>query len=125
LKFDLAWLGRRLAQSLAPTGGEALLNKVQAMSGSVDALFQSVHATAAALRPAMLDDLGLVPALKCLVTTLQSRTGARCAIDVAPGLASLVSNCAGIADECDASCRRLSGSSAAVPGWRQGDVRSD
>ena len=89
LKFDLAWLGRRLAQSPAPTGGEALLNKVQAMSGSVDALFQSVHATAAALRPAMLDDLGLVPALKCLVTTLQSRTGARCAIDVAPGLASL------------------------------------
>ncbi|MBI3806567.1 MAG: PAS domain S-box protein [Nitrospirae bacterium] len=89
LKFDLAWLGRTLAQSPAPTGGEALLNKVHAMSGSVDALLESVRATAAALRPAMLDDLGLVPALECLATRLQDCTGARCAIDVAPGLASI------------------------------------
>jgi PAS domain S-box-containing protein len=89
LKFDLAWFGRRLVQSPAPTGGAVLLNKVQTMSGSVDALLESVRATAAALRPAMLDDLGLVPALECLVTTLQSRTGARCAMDVAPGLSSL------------------------------------
>ncbi len=89
LKFDLAWFGRTLAQSPAPIGGEALLNKVQAMSGSVDALLESVHATAEALRPAMLDDLGLVPALECLATRLQDCTGARCTIDVAPGLSSL------------------------------------
>jgi PAS domain S-box-containing protein len=89
LKFDLAWFGRRLAQSPAPTGGEALLNKVHAMSGSVDALLESVHGTAAALRPVMLDDLGLVPALECLVATLQSHTSARCAIDVAPGFSSI------------------------------------
>ena len=90
LKFDLAWFGMKLTQSPAPTGGTDLLNKTQAMSGSVDALLESVRATAAALRPAMLDDLGLVPALECLATTFQHRTGARCAIDVAPELSSFV-----------------------------------
>ncbi len=89
LKFDLAWLGRKLTQLPASTGGTDLLNKVHAMSGSVDALLESVRATAAALRPAMLDDLGLVPALECLATTFQHRTGARCAIDVAPELSSM------------------------------------
>ena len=89
LKFDLAWFGMKLTQSPAPTGGTDLLNKVQTMSGSVDALLESVRATAASLRPMMLDDLGLVPALECLATTFQHRTGARCAIDVAPELSSI------------------------------------
>lgn len=89
LKFDLAWCGMTLTQSPAPTGGRDLLNKVQTMSGSVDALLESVRATVAALRPAMLDDIGLVPALECLVTTFQHRTGVRCAIDVAPELSSI------------------------------------
>jgi PAS domain S-box-containing protein len=89
LKFDLAWCGMKLTQSFAPTGGEDLLNKIQTMSGSVDALLESVRATAASLRPAMLDDLGLVQALECLATTFQNRTGAQCAIDVAQELSSL------------------------------------
>jgi PAS domain S-box-containing protein len=89
LKFDLAWFGMKLTQSPAPTSGTDLLNKVQAMSESVDALLESVRATAASLRPAMLDDLGLIPALECLATTFQLRTGARCAIDVAPELSSI------------------------------------
>ena len=89
LKFDLAWFGMKLTQSPAPTVVTDLLNKVQAMSGSVDALLESVRATAVSLRPAMLDDLGLVPALECLATTFQHRTGARCALDVAPELSSI------------------------------------
>ena len=89
LKFDLAWCGMTLTQSPSPTGGMDLLNKVQTMSGSVDSLLESVRATAAVLRPAMLDDLGLVPALECLATTFAYRTGARCAIDVAPELSSI------------------------------------
>ena len=36
-----------------------------------------------------------------------------------------ISNCAGITDECDAPRCRLTGSHAAVPGRRHGDVRSD
>lgn len=90
LKFNLAWFSRRLSQPLNPTEGTDLLNKVQAMSGSVDALLNSVHSTAAALRPAILDDLGLTPALECLAATFQDRTGARCEIDVASEVSSLV-----------------------------------
>ena len=90
LKFDLAWLNRKLAQAPAFTDGGDLQYKVHTMSGSVDRLLNSVRETAAALRPAMLDDLGLVPALECLATTFQERTGALCAIDVAPELSSLV-----------------------------------
>ncbi|HKO31594.1 MAG TPA: histidine kinase [Nitrospiraceae bacterium] len=90
LKFDLAWFGMKLTESSAPTGSRDLLNKVQAMSGSVDALLASVRATAAALRPAMLDDLGLVPALECLATTFRLRTGSHCTLDVAPALSSIV-----------------------------------
>jgi signal transduction histidine kinase len=89
LKFDLAWLGTKLMQSPAPTNCGDLLNKVQAMSGSIDGLLLSVRATASSLRSAMLDDLGLVPALESLATTFQHRTGARCEIDAAPELLSI------------------------------------
>jgi PAS domain S-box-containing protein len=89
LKFDLVWCGATLTQSPASTGVGDLLNKVRIMSGSVDALLGSVRATAATLRPAMLDDLGLVPALECLVTTFQHRTGAQCTIDVGPEVSSI------------------------------------
>ena len=86
LKFDLAWCGLTLTHATAPTDLRDLLRKVQAMSGSVDALLGAVRATATALRPAMLDDLGLVPSLECLGTTFQQRTGVRCTIDVAPAV---------------------------------------
>lgn len=88
LKFDLTWFGMKLTQSPVPPAITDLLEKIQAMSGSVDALLESVRATAASLRPAMLDDLGLVPALECLATTFHHRTGARCAIDVARELSA-------------------------------------
>lgn len=86
LKFDLAWCGLTLTPAPTPTDLRHLLHKVQAMSGSVDALLGAVRATATALRPAMLDDLGLVPALECLGAMFQQRTGARCTIDVAPAV---------------------------------------
>jgi two-component system sensor histidine kinase UhpB len=89
LKFDLAWIGRMLVQSPASPDSGNLLNNVQAMAGSVDALLASVRAKAASLRPAMLDDLGLVPALECLATTFQDRMDAHCTIDVAPELLSI------------------------------------
>jgi len=89
LKFDLAWFGMKLRQSSAPSGCRDLLSKVQAMSGSVDALLESVRATAASLRPAVLDDLGLVPALECLATTFRLRTDSSCTLDVATALSSI------------------------------------
>jgi PAS domain S-box-containing protein len=89
LKFDLAWFNRKLSLLPAPTSSRELLNKVQAMSGSIDALLESLRTTVTNLRPAMLDDLGLIPALESLATTFQLRTGARCLVDVGPKLSSL------------------------------------
>jgi len=89
LKFDLAWFDMKLKQSPVPPRSRDLLNKVQTMSGSVDALLASVRATAASLRPVMLDDLGLVPALECLATTFRVRTGSSCTLEVAQALSSI------------------------------------
>ncbi|MDP1946550.1 MAG: sensor histidine kinase [Nitrospirota bacterium] len=89
LQFDLAWLNRKLPHAPACADSGDLQHKVQAMSGSVDRLLDAVRATATALRPAMLDDLGLIPALESLATAFQDRTGAGCAVTVAPEWSSL------------------------------------
>jgi PAS domain S-box-containing protein len=90
LKFDLAWCGLTVTSPLTLSAIAELGGKVQMMSRSVDALLGAVRETAAALRPAMLDDLGLVPALECLGARFQQRTGTRCTFDVAPAAASTV-----------------------------------
>ena len=89
LKFDLARFSKQLSLLPAPTGSRELVSKVQAMSGSIDALLKSLRTTVADLRPTMLDDLGLVPALESLATTFQYRTGVRCLVDVASEMSSI------------------------------------
>lgn len=86
LKFDLVWFSEKLSLLSAPTCNTDLQNKVQAMSGSVDAPLESVRATAPALRPAMLEDLGLAPALKSFATMFQLRPSARCLLEMASEL---------------------------------------
>lgn len=89
LKFDLAWLGVRLSQSHASSNSADPLTRIQTMTGSVDRLLEFVHTTAAALRPAAVDDLGLVPALEYLAETFQRRTGAGCDVNADPELSSM------------------------------------
>ena len=50
LKFDVAWLSKKLARLNDSSETTAIKNKAAAMSDSVDGLIQSVRATAAALR---------------------------------------------------------------------------
>ena len=59
-------------------------SKATAMSNSVDGLIQSVRATAAALRPGVLDDLGLVAAIEWLVGSFRERTGLPCELAIDP-----------------------------------------
>jgi len=89
LKFDLARFGMTLSHSSASSEDSDLLKSIRFMSASVDALLTSVRTTAVALRPAMLDDLGLVPALESLARTFEHRTGARCAVEVHPEFSSV------------------------------------
>jgi signal transduction histidine kinase len=73
LKMDLAWLERRL-----PEDQTVLREKTQAMARLIDTTTQSVRQLSTALRPGLLDDLGLLAALDWLARDFQSRTGIHC-----------------------------------------------
>ena len=86
LKFDVAWLKKQLSRSNKPADTAAMKAKTAAMSESVDGLIHSVRATAAALRPGVLDDLGLVAAIEWLVVSFRQRTGLRCELNIDPAM---------------------------------------
>jgi PAS domain S-box-containing protein len=76
-KFDLAWLGHRLEE--AGIGGRtAIRRRMAAMSKRAEAEMETVRRIAGALRPALLDTLGLAPAIEWLARDFQTLTGIRC-----------------------------------------------
>ncbi|MGW8183049.1 MAG: PAS domain-containing sensor histidine kinase [Burkholderiales bacterium] len=77
LKMDVSWLAARL-----PATEKPLVDKVQKMKQLVDTMVGSVRRIAADLRPAMLDDLGLTPAVEHLVHEFSQRTGIVVSLDL-------------------------------------------
>jgi len=77
LKMDLSWLEKRL-----PKGLEAAAGRMKSMFRLVDATILSVRRISAALRPQVLDDVGLIGTLKWQAREFQVRTGIRCKVDV-------------------------------------------
>ena len=73
LKMDLAWL-----QKHTDPKQRGLLQKTRDMSDLVDTTIQGVRRIATELRPGMLDDLGLVPAMEWQLQDFQKRSGIRC-----------------------------------------------
>ena len=73
LKMDLAWL-----QHHTRPKQKDLLQKFRDMSDLVDTTIQDVRRIATELRPGMLDDLGLVPAMEWQLQEFQKRSGIRC-----------------------------------------------
>jgi PAS domain S-box-containing protein len=73
LKMDLAWLQKNPGPKQ-----EDLLPKFRDMSDLVDTTIQDVRRIATELRPVMLDDLGLVPAMEWQLQEFQKRSGTRC-----------------------------------------------
>jgi PAS domain S-box-containing protein len=73
LKMDLAWLQRHTGRKQRD-----LLQKFRDMSDLVDTTIQSVRRIATELRPVMLDDLGLIPAMEWQLQEFQERSGIRC-----------------------------------------------
>jgi PAS domain S-box-containing protein len=86
MKLDLSWLGTKLARLLPTVAGKPLVKKTQGLMASVDALIDSVRETATSLRPGMLDDLGLIPALEWLTKDFSRKTGIACEVDIGPGV---------------------------------------
>lgn len=79
-KMDLAWVGGRLSNEQP-----AVQDKIRDMKGLVDITVGSVRRIASELRPLMLDDLGLVPALEWLAEDFSKRTGIEVHLDLELG----------------------------------------
>lgn len=83
LKLELAWLERRLEDS-------PLLDRVESMGGFVSNTIGTVRRISSRLRPPLLDELGLAPALDWLVQDICSRAGLSYRVEV--NLGGLVPN---------------------------------
>jgi signal transduction histidine kinase len=77
LKMDLAWLEKRL-----PRKQEEAAGRIKSMFPSIDATIRSVRRISSALRPQVLDDVGLIGTLRWQANEFQIRTGIRCKIDL-------------------------------------------
>ena len=77
LKMDLIWMTERM-----PAGQDALAAKLAAMQGMLDGTVAATRRISADLRPLMLDDLGLLPAVEWLVQTFTERAGVECELNL-------------------------------------------
>jgi PAS domain S-box-containing protein len=73
LRIDLVWILERLKE-LDPKGAE----RAQAMCELIDGTIDEVRNISIRLRPGVLDDLGLIPALEWYTSDFEKRTGITC-----------------------------------------------
>lgn len=85
LKLDLATLGKQLVKGAAIPQPE-LIEKLQSMTSLVDDSIQLVRKVASSLRPSILDDFGLVPALQWQSREFEARAGIPCETVLSPDL---------------------------------------
>jgi PAS domain S-box-containing protein len=79
IKMDLAWIGRRVAAPGDVDRG-ALIERVRALTSMTDDVIDQVRRISSDLRPGVLDDLGLVPALEWQAQEFERRTGLTCVV---------------------------------------------
>ncbi len=75
LQLGLTWLGEKLDPQQ-----HRLQEKVRALLVIADATIQSVQRLSSALRPVVLDDLGLIAAMEWQARVFESHTGIPCAV---------------------------------------------
>jgi PAS domain S-box-containing protein len=79
IKLDLTWMSRRL-----PKANDEFQDRMRGAIGLINDGVESVRTICTGLRPAVLDDLGLVAAIEWQANEFASRTGIYCAVTV-PG----------------------------------------
>ncbi|MFB0516693.1 MAG: PAS domain S-box protein [Candidatus Neomarinimicrobiota bacterium] len=79
LKMDLSWLSSKLQPDQKP-----LQQKANAMTELTNSMIQTVKRISSELRPAVLDDLGVIAALDWEIAEFFKHTGIRCALKVEP-----------------------------------------
>jgi signal transduction histidine kinase len=77
LKMDTIWLRDRAADEPQPAA-----DKLNQMVGMLDTAVAATRRIAADLRPLLLDDLGLQPAIEWLANNFTQRTGIPCEVSV-------------------------------------------
>jgi len=77
LQMDVAWCKEKI-----PEGQSATVARLAKMEGVLDQTVAATRRIAADLRPLMLDDLGLVPAVEWLTETFSERTRIPCELVV-------------------------------------------
>jgi signal transduction histidine kinase len=75
LKMDMYWLEKKLPQDQG-----ILIDKVRAMSKHAETTIHTVQRISSELRPALLDDLGLIAAIEWQLKDFQSRTDIKCSV---------------------------------------------
>lgn len=76
LKLDLDWLENSL-----PNGISTVPDRVARMQGLLDNVIAMTKNMASTLRPPLLDDFGLLPAVEWMAENLRKRTGISCTIE--------------------------------------------
>ena len=84
LKLDLAWVQKRIAESLEPAQRTAVLSRLVSALGLLDSTIQSVRDIATTLRPGVLDELGLEAAVEWQGREFEHRTGIACNTTIRP-----------------------------------------
>lgn len=77
LKMDIFWLTRKLPVEL-----DAARVKVGEMANMVDASVHAMRRIVTELRPTLLDDLGLLPAMKWQASEFAKRYGVSCSVEM-------------------------------------------
>ena len=81
LKMDLSWIGKRLPSIADEAIRQTFAGKAASMTELLDHMVKTVRKISAELRPGVLDDLGLVPALEWQARDWQARTGIECTVE--------------------------------------------
>jgi len=79
LKMDLVW-----ASSKLPAEQGMVPERITAMVALVDRMVETVQQVSSTLRPGILDDFGLLEAMRWQGREFQQRTGITCRIDIQP-----------------------------------------
>ena len=91
LKMDISWLSSRIDPTVE--GAKEFLKKMNAMSSLVDKTIQTVQKITAELRPGLLDDLGLVPAIEWLAQEFENQTKIPCRLQLFCELVDIDPDC--------------------------------
>lgn len=82
LKLDLQWLEKKIVASGKTISPEPVIGKIQDMVKVTDQTIKTVRRICSELRPGILDDLGLLPAIEWQASEFQRRTGIACELSL-------------------------------------------